>query len=483
MASPIRFLHPKPSQHYDSSTLTTTISKNRNSNHTPKTKITALKDDYSQVLIATEPSKMFHKTSGAETDPDIKDAIEQSTSEDPQLVQSDGSNRRPSIKDSPPSSSDVYRIQLPVEGSKRQKKIYPLALLGLDGWSQAQCEERADLVIGHLKKAVDDHPVLRDHARYIVYEPHMCGTTPSNAVPSIVVYCPHTLVHRLRSCFKKKAMERIHCREPSFVDRIFTKIRPPRPPFHLVYYRTTDTPVRRKATDMAIYGHLQSDTTMCGTLVKHSGRTATLALTLFVDSRYLALTVDHLFHKESNLGSLTDSHSNLLSHVSDECEEDTINNDDPESVDQLWVDDMDYDDSEECERSSPEITGVPHGSKSDRGHAATDDLLPWVFIGQKVDLLTEPVQSEPYLDWSLVELPLRYASRLNVFYPNGEGCSPRYLTTCSNTPRYHGVPVYMISGASGLRSGLLLGNYSYIDAKAGQAHCKVWTVILDDPTG
>ena len=43
--------------------------------------------------------------------------------------------------------------------------------------------------------------------------------------------------------------------------------------------------------------------------------------------------------------------------------------------------------------------------------------------------------------------------------------------------------MYMISGASGLRSGLLLGNYSYIGAKAGQGHCKVWTVILDDPTG
>ncbi|OCL12554.1 hypothetical protein AOQ84DRAFT_275627, partial [Glonium stellatum] len=87
------------------------------------------------------------------------------------------------------------------------------------------------------------------------------------------------------------------------------------------------------------------------------------------------------------------------------------------------------------------------------------------------------------LDWSLVKLPVHDSSHYNAFCPNGEGYPPRYLTSFATNPRYHGVPVYMISGASGLRSGLLLGNYSYIGAKAGQAHCKVWTVTLDDPTG
>ena len=126
---------------------------------------------------------------------------------------------------------------------------------------------------------------------------------------------------------------------------------------------------------------------------------------------------------------------------------------------------------------------MAHESGSDHRHADTNDLLPWVSVGCKVDLLEEPAPSEPDLDWSLVKLPVQYASRPNAFYPNGEGYPPRYLTTCANTPRYHGVPMYMISGASGLRSGLLLGNYSYIGAKAGQGHCKAWTVILDDPTG
>ncbi|OCK72670.1 hypothetical protein K432DRAFT_271758, partial [Lepidopterella palustris CBS 459.81] len=88
-----------------------------------------------------------------------------------------------------------------------------------------------------------------------------------------------------------------------------------------------------------------------------------------------------------------------------------------------------------------------------------------------------------YLDWSLVKLPLEYALRPNAFFPNGEGYPSRYLTTCANAPRCHGVPVYMISGASALRSGLLLGRYLYISAKAGQGLCKVWIVLLDDPIG
>lgn len=486
MAGPIRFLHPEPSQHYDSSTFTTKISKNPNSNHTLKTKIPPLKDGCSQLLIAAEPSKVFHKTSGAKADPDIEDAIEQSTSEDPKLAQSDGPNRRPSITDSPPSSSDIYRIQWPVEGSKRQKKIYPLASLGSDGWSEAQYQERAALVIGHLKKAVDDHPELRDYARHIDYASFMCGPTPSTAVSSIVVYCPQTLVPRLRVCFNKKAMERLYCGRRSRFHSLFKKIYPARPPFRLVYFRTPGTPTKRKAAETDICGHIKSDTTMCGTLVKHGGHTATLALTLSVDSQYLGLTVNHLFSKSCDLEDLKYSRSSVLSHsesVSDDCEEWTINDDDLVSVDQLWVDDMDYDDSGECKWPSLDNAEMAHESGSDHRHAATNDLLPWVSVGCKVDLLEEPAPPEPDLDWSLVKLPVQYASRPNAFYPNGEGYPPRYLTTCANTPRYHGVPVYMISGASGLRSGLLLGNYSYIGAKAGQGHCKVWTVILDDPTG
>lgn len=490
MAGPIRFLHSELSQHYDSLTFTTRISKNRDSNYTPKIKIPALKDDCSQLLTATEPSKMLHKTSGAEADPDIEDAIEQSTSEEPQLAQSDGSNRRPSINDSPPSSSDIYRIQWPVEGSKRQKKIYPLAPLSSDGWSEAQYQERAALVIGHLKKAVDDHPELRDYARHIDYASFMCGTTPSTAVSSIVVYCPQTLVPRLRVCFNKKAMERLYCGRRSRFYSLFKKTDPARPPFRLVYFRTSGTPTRRKAAETDICGHVKSDITMCGTLVKHGDHTATLALTLSVDSQYLGLTVNHLFSKSRNFEALKYSRSSILSRIlshseseADDCEEWTINDDDLVTVDQLWVDDMDYDDSEECKWPSPDNAEMDYEPGSDHQHAATNDLLPWVFVGRKVDLLEEPAPSEPDLDWSLVKLPVQYASRPNAFYPKGEGHSPRHLSTFASTPRYHGVPVYMISGASGLRSGLLLGNYSYIGAKAGQGLCKVWTVILDDPTG
>ncbi|OCL12555.1 hypothetical protein AOQ84DRAFT_269584, partial [Glonium stellatum] len=155
--------------------------------------------------------------------------------------------------------------------------------------------ERADLVIGHLKKAVDDHPELRDHARHIEYSSYMCGTTPSTAVSSIVVFCPQALVPRLRAHFNKKAMERLYCGKRSRFYNLFKSTYPARPPFHLVYFRTHGTPTKRKAAEANVYGHIRSNTTMCGTLVKHDGRTATLALTLSVDSQYLGLTVNHLF--------------------------------------------------------------------------------------------------------------------------------------------------------------------------------------------
>ncbi|KAF2420306.1 hypothetical protein EJ08DRAFT_598488 [Tothia fuscella] len=104
-------------------------------------------------------------------------------------------------------------------------------------------------------------------------------------------------------------------------------------------------------------------------------------------------------------------------------------------------------------------------------------MAQWVEIGTKLDIPV--VASQPYQDYALVDLRDRNSSRLNKFLPPGEAHQPVKLEDVATSLRSHRVPVYMISGVSGLTSGILNAGFSYIGSRPGSELCRVWNLKLD----
>jgi hypothetical protein len=71
-----------------------------------------------------------------------------------------------------------------------------------------------------------------------------------------------------------------------------------------------------------------------------------------------------------------------------------------------------------------------------------------------------------------------YFERPNLFYSEDNPADPKFLTRLSGTPETSGIPVFMISGVSGTRNGVMLNSNSYVGGNFGENLCRVWNVIL-----
>jgi hypothetical protein len=93
-----------------------------------------------------------------------------------------------------------------------------------------------------------------------------------------------------------------------------------------------------------------------------------------------------------------------------------------------------------------------------------------VICGHKVDSVHEIDASTPYPDRALLEFEGEYFERPNAFYSEDKPLDPKFLVRLSapHPPNTSEVPVFMISGVSGTRTGVMLNSNSYIGGKPAQ---------------
>jgi hypothetical protein len=84
----------------------------------------------------------------------------------------------------------------------------------------------------------------------------------------------------------------------------------------------------------------------------------------------------------------------------------------------------------------------------------------------------------PYLDWALIDFDGGYFERPNAFYWEDNPTDLKFLTRLSANTETSRVPVLMISGVSGTRTGVMLNGNSYVGGKLGENLCQTWNVIL-----
>jgi hypothetical protein len=192
-----------------------------------------------------------------------------------------------------------------------------------------------------------------------------------------------------------------------------------------------------------------------------------------VDSKLYGLTVDHLFRSQRDEEQSTITEE--LSILSDK--HDVEGN----QTDGSWVDDVTYEDLDDDQRVSDNGSvafGRSH-AEATMDHTLTEHYGASI-SGHKVNSVREIDPQTPYLDWALIEFDDGYFERPNAFYSEDDPVHPKFFTRLSAAPKASGVHVFMISGVSGTRKGVMLNSYSYIGGKPGEKLCQAWNVILSD---
>ena len=344
--------------------------------------------------------------------------------------------------------------------------------------------ERYPQLVDFFKQAVDTHKVLKHHTSMINYELRLCGSTPSNAVASIIIFCTEAIFKPLRSLLSSRHIKRQYQVESVYTPNRFS-FGPNKPrlqapvnaivPFKVVFWREQTTPTQRRSAMEEILARNQSLLTICGSLVRYGNRTSTLGILIDVDSKLYGLTVDHLFNKQKEEQQpMFTKEPDLLLDESDTEENQAV---------QLWIDDVAYEDLDNNLRVSNIGSAILGETcvKVDTGQEPTGQY-GLSLKGHKLDSVQPADGSMPYLDWALIEFDDGFFERPNAFYSEDDPGKPKFLASLAQAPETTGIPVLMISGVSGIRKGVILNCNSYIGGRPGENLCQMWNVILEDST-
>ena len=358
------------------------------------------------------------------------------------------------------------------------QNIYPRAPIA------PEFHERYPQLVDFFKQAVDIHKVLKHHTSMINYELRLCGSTPSNAAASIIIFCTEAIFKPLRSMLSSR-----HIRRQYQVESVHTPNRfsfgPNKPrlqvpvnaivPFKVVFWREQTTPTQRRSAMEQVVARNQSLLTICGSLVRHGDRTSTLGILIDVDSKLYGLTVDHLFHKQKEEQQpMFIKEPDFLLDESDSEESQAV---------ESWIDDVAYEDLDNNLRDS-NIGSVISGEacvEIDAGQEPTGQY-GLSLNGHKLDSIHPAEGSMPYLDWALIEFDEGFFERPNAFYSEDDPGNPKFITTIAKAPETTGIAVFMISGVSGIQKGVILNCNSYIGGRRGENLCQTWNVILENST-
>jgi len=377
----------------------------------------------------------------------------------------------------PPSIQQEHSILVP--GSQAKERIFPFLDVTSALCSEEELNDHYNARVHFMMCLVENHSTLSNSADLISYSLLMAGTTPEKAVPSIVIITTPSIVKELRLLFDySHAVNHNQCKrtgglcESSVSHTEWQDV----PRFLLVYYATDHPQIVRTAGEDTCATYYRNESTMCGALLEYQTRISTLGLVLQVNSDMRGLTVDHLFNpvpkpRRTRPPEESQESSHRLENA------DSTNNREVFRIRQPWINNIDgIDLPEVVPETKHQNNSFPLPNSIDNDRIGAQQLIRYA---QKVETLEDLPHPEPYLDWALVKFVPRgsFPGCVNLFWPYGPSEGPVMLQDIAETPPHSRVPVFIISGQSGVTSGVMLGNVSYIASNDGKEACKVWRVI------
>ena len=381
--------------------------------------------------------------------------------------------------DMPPRIQQENSVLIP--GSQANERIFPILDVTSALYSEDELNDHYNARVHFMMYLVENHATLNISADLITYSLFMAGTTSEKAVPSIIITTTSSIVKELRLLFDYNLFVNYNQCERTAGLCESTVSHPERqdvPGFPLVYYATDQPQIVHTAGEHTCAAYYRNESTMCGALLEYQTRISTLGLVLQVNSEMRGLTVDHLFNpvpkpRRTRPPEESQESSHGLKNA------DSTNNREVSWIRQPWINNIDgMDLPEVVPETKHQNTRFSLRSSIDNDRIGDQQRVKYA---QKVEMLEDLPHPEPYLDWALVKFVPRGSlpGSVNLFWPYGPSEGPVMLQNIAERPPHSKVPVFIISGQSGVASGVISGNVSYIGSNNGKEACKVWIVDPD----
>lgn len=420
----------------------------------------------------------------------------------------------------PDAANESYRNPLRIPGCSPVTFAYPRGNANIPG----SYEARFKTLKGIFRKNTQEDPQLAEFQQYIDYSLKLCGTSPQDCVPSILVFCRPAEFKNLRALLTSPQLKYQYARrrqEPKYPwseTQMLATEQDHKPFFNLYFWRQERprelfwgrAPVCLRHDITEDYRHPQhplrsnSSAPMLGSVVQLSGtdqRSSTLGCMIKVDSEYYAITTMHTFAPSESSRSapsttesddISTSNSSTAPTVFAEIEvplpsyKEIFEPDVYEllSEDDYYVPDVQYEslsESEECDPDQADDWSLDKQGSTLRqpwdAHCPeeTNEMLALFPSSQQ---LQDSGQLD--LDWALIKVTNLDHSGFNTFYPSGIHSEPVSLDKVARSQPQFETPVLIVTSGKVPQRGFLQPGISFLGGISGKTPSSVWTVILDD---
>ncbi|KAK0616428.1 hypothetical protein B0T14DRAFT_246680 [Immersiella caudata] len=399
----------------------------------------------------------------------------------------------PPGEDQESAADDPFRDALQVPGCSPMVWVYPHGTSLI----HPNFHDRYRELVNIFRINAEDHLRLRDKVHYIDYALRICGTSPTESHPSILVFCRQSEFKTLRTILTSKELKyQYHPHQPSAkFPKLPWSSRAPaavegKPFFNLYFWRQ-----QRPRTLLAREeeAHIIRNTrsrpglplpgeptlmvqrlTLCGLTVWHRAGylLSTLGCVITIGDMSCAITTAHAWQssrvpKDKEPASVSDSDTD-----STDCSQ----SDGDGAFDNVQYDSPTEDDDESfSEGDSPWIA---HSAKESPVGSDHKHLSSVMF--NTPDELYENNASD--FDWAIVKLEDPRDHLPNAFY-DPDLSALTFISGVADCPPAYETPVLVISDQIRPRKGVLHPVITMLGGVNGRAGSPVWTMIMDENNG
>ncbi|KAF5713092.1 serine threonine kinase [Fusarium mundagurra] len=416
----------------------------------------------------------------------------------------------------PDTVNDSLRNPLRIPSCSPQIFVYPRG----DAHIPAIYHERFETLKGIFRDNTGEDPQLAEAQEYIDYSLRLCGTSPQDCVPSILVFCRPAEFKNLRTLLTSPqmkyqyALRRHELKYPWTENRMLAAEQGHKPFFNIYFWREKRprelywgrSPVLLRQETIEAYRPPRnppssiSSTTMLGSVVQLPGldqRCSTLGCVIKVDSDYYAITTMHMFKTSQSSGESpsvveSDSDNSTAPTVFTGIGVPLHNNKEmfePDVYELLAEDDYDITDvqydslseDEDCEADQTDDWSLDTGGStlhqpSDGHHSEdTKEMLALFPSTQQLQ-----ASGELDLDWALIKVTNSDHCHLNAFYPSGRRSESMSLGKVAQSQPQSETPVLIVTSGKVPQKGFLQPGVTFLGGISGKTPSSVWTVVLDD---
>lgn len=397
---------------------------------------------------------------------------------------------------------DPFREPVQIPGCSPSAFVYPYSSAAIDPGFHDRFRE----VINIFRRNTLEDPGLRENARFIDYTLRLCGTSPLEAHPSILVFCRNKDFKNLRALLTSKELKFQYAlrKPPRKFPWIKTDITPQennhRPSFNLYFWRERIPRVLfwGQQSDVIIQPGptttTSSEFTLCGSILVHpnNGLFSTLGLVIRIGLDWYAVTSKHAFYSsrsgtgpEVSWADFTPLLAVIMAQqeISAGSGTDRANDEISDDEDEYFVDDVTYDDSgDEDQEADSEYSQRREGNQllpQDQFGEGNDNSVKHTYMFPTA--LEQHELNELDYDWAIVKLDDPNHWRPNAFTLNvgSPALAVQFFSGVAESFPSQPTAVFIITSAPSAVEGVLQPGVTFLGGINENRPSEVYTIMLN----